>query len=437
MMSKTATAVRLPWSIATILTISKVGINSVLTILLTVVDIRREQAFSRKIQEERAELLVRGMGDVLAEHFYFNDVDALRDLASRVVESRTDIDYVQLLALDGSLLAASSKDNLQKDYPTVLAAERIGFESARSGIAIRRFKANELQVTRPIFAGANVVGVIQFGFNSVALDAELRSIIIQRIWEALALIAIGIVLSYLMARYASKPLREISASAALIGQGNLDASVPIRGARETADLGGSLAKMRDDLKTLYNDLETGVESRIFDLAEASKRLMVQVSDRKEAEESLSHRNQELEILLSLARILSRTGDYQKKCQEVLEDLARITEADQVTLRIRENEGQSLILLAAGGGDGTLPRPPKIPDNRGIAEVAWEEGEPVVVNAYDSDPRAEPTVVAQGVKSAISLPLKNGERQVLGVLIVLSLESDHFSEERVRLLTAVA
>lgn len=292
--SKMPKALRPPWSIAAVLTISMVGIIAVLMALLTVVDIRRERAFFRDDQQERGVLLVGGLTETLANHIYFNDVDALRDISSMAVQSRTDLDYIQMWAVAGSLLAASSKDNPQKEYPTFLADDSFGFESARNGISTPKFQDNQFQLTSPIYAGPDVVGIIQLGFNSAALDGELRSILIQHTWQALVLIAIGVVLSYLMARYASKPLREISASAAEIGQGNLDAPVPMRGARETAELGRSLTKMRDDLRVLYNDLEARVESRTSDLAEASGRLMVEVSERKAAEETLSHRNREME-----------------------------------------------------------------------------------------------------------------------------------------------
>ena len=143
-------------------------------------------------------------------------------------------------------MAASSKANLQKDYPTVLAAESFGSPSAQMCITARNFQGNQLQVTSPIFAGPDVVGIIQFGFNSVALDAELRSIVIQKIWQALALIAIGIVLSYSMARNASKPLRELAAAATAIGRGSLDAQLPVRGARETSRLGTALDRVETE-----------------------------------------------------------------------------------------------------------------------------------------------------------------------------------------------
>ena len=250
------------------------------------------------------------------------------------------------------------------------------------------------------------------------------------------LIAIGIVLSYLIARYASKPLREISASAAQIGQGNLDVQVPMRGARETVDLGRSLTNMRDDLKALYNDLETMVESRTSDLAEASERLMVEVADRKAAEVSLSHRNQELEILLNLARILGRAGDYEEKRQEVLEDLARITQADMVTLRVLDEEKQTLRLVASAG-EVTSKRPLNIKGDDKVAAEVFRLKSPWVASNYPATPWADPESVAQGVRSAVVLPVIAGESLDLGVVSLGSLRSSHFDEQAVRMLTAVA
>ena len=53
--------------------------------LLTVVGIRRERAFFRDDQQERGVLLVGGLTETLANHIYFNDVDALRDISSMAV----------------------------------------------------------------------------------------------------------------------------------------------------------------------------------------------------------------------------------------------------------------------------------------------------------------------------------------------------------------
>lgn len=160
MLSKLAVITRFRWGIAPILTLSMVGVIVLLMTLVTLVDIRRERGIFRDEQEERGTLLVRGTSDILADYFYFADVDALRDISARIVQSEPDVEYVQMLDPNGSLLAASSKEGGGQDYPTVFAAEPLGIVEARSGQTTHKFDGDRLEVANPISAGREVVGVL-------------------------------------------------------------------------------------------------------------------------------------------------------------------------------------------------------------------------------------------------------------------------------------
>ena len=72
----------------------------------------------------------------------------------------------------------------------------------------------------------------------------------------------------------------------------------------------------------------------------------------------------------------------------------------------------------------------------MSGIAFEKGEPVVVNDYASYPNADPARVAHGIKSAISLLLR-ADGRVVGSLNVNSKESGHFTPDRVRFLTAIS
>ena len=165
-------------------------------------------------------------------------------------------------------------------------------------------------------------------------------------------------------------------------------------------------------------------------------LTAEVSERKVAEENLSHRNQELEILLNLAGILGRAGDYKEKCQEVLENLARITEADLVTLRVVEEDQQTLTLVAAAG-EVSSDRPLNINLDDSLTASALRQKTALVVNDYPASPYARLAAVTLGIRSGVFLPLVSGENHDLGVVSVFSKQPSHFGQETVRMLTAVA
>ena len=106
---------RLRWGIGTALTVGIVAVIALVIALITVLDVRRERAISRDSFEKKGRLLAVGMNDILADYIYFADIDALQDIAKKVVESESDVDYVLISDTDGRVLA-SSKGKYPSDF---------------------------------------------------------------------------------------------------------------------------------------------------------------------------------------------------------------------------------------------------------------------------------------------------------------------------------
>ena len=68
------------WSIATLLTVSVVGLIVLLVVVMTVLDVRRARSIFRDGLEERAGLLARELHDDIGDYVYFAEVDALKAL---------------------------------------------------------------------------------------------------------------------------------------------------------------------------------------------------------------------------------------------------------------------------------------------------------------------------------------------------------------------
>ena len=81
-------------------------------------------------------------------------------------------------------------------------------------------------------------------------------------------------------------------------------------------------------------------------------------------------------------------------------------------------------------------PEALPLHKSLAGKAYAQREPVIANDYPSHPLAEPSAVAHNVKSLASLPIKAGIH-TLGVFTVLSRQPNHFTPQRVRVLSAIA
>ena len=157
-----------------------------------------------------------GLNDTMANHIYLADIDSLRKLIE-VVKSQPDITYVDVFAPDGRFLAISSQSEDQSDYATGSIDDDFGLNAAANRQTAYRFEGGGLEVATPIMIGDDSVGVIQFGFSDASLSAEIRDITLQHLWQGLVLIAVGIIFAYLIARYTTKPLRNLANAAGEIG----------------------------------------------------------------------------------------------------------------------------------------------------------------------------------------------------------------------------
>ena len=263
---------RFSLSLALVITLSTLLVVGVLMTLVTLVDIRAERDVTRDNLKQRGQLLARTLNDVLADAIYISDVDALRDFAD-VVRSQPDVEYINIFRPDGRLLV---EDDINSDgqvaYPTGTFQDDFALDAARDGETRLRFQGENLEVAGPIVAGSQVLGGVQFGFSADTLQATIRGIILRHVLQGLALVFIGTSISYAVARYVTRPLKELAVAAGGIGRGNLDTPIRPRGTTEVAELGNDLESMRVDLRRLYRGLEQLVDERTLELSGANEEL---------------------------------------------------------------------------------------------------------------------------------------------------------------------
>ena len=161
-----------------------------------------------------------------------------------------------------------------------------------------------------------------------------------------------------------------------------------------------------------------------------------VTEHVKAEEAERLRTQELQALFTVASTLVGPGDIEQKVTQVLQEIARAVEADWVTLRLFDEEDEVLRLVSSVGiGLEDLPPEPVLQLGQLLSGQAFLRAEPQVVNDYPSLPTADPGRVAQGMKSAVSLILKTGDRLV-GTVQVASKNLNYFNPQGVKFLTAI-
>ena len=152
------------------------------------------------------------------------------------------------------------------------------------------------------------------------------------------------------------------------------------------------------------------------------------------ESELEEKSRELDSLLRVARILAQPVSFKEKCQMVLRELAQITQADIVTMRL-SNQDATQLDLAARAGRATFDRQPPLAVDRSLSGLAFRTARMIVANDYPRHEAAEPTAVEQGIRSLVSLPVKIG-RNTVGVVNVASAKKDHFPPHTTRVLEGI-
>ena len=157
--------------------------------------------------------------------------------------------------------------------------------------------------------------------------------------------------------------------------------------------------------------------------------------RKETENELRLRNSELEALVKIVRTLAQPGTFEQRAQMVVEEMARVSQADAVVLRVPDEEGKYLRYVG-WWADFDLDPLERLPIDGSFSGMAYKNGEIVETDQYKTDPRAYGWAREAGIESAVFLPIKAGGR-VFGTIALTSVHQDHFIPGQVRLFGAIA
>ncbi|MBN1935530.1 MAG: PAS domain S-box protein, partial [Anaerolineae bacterium] len=197
----------------------------------------------------------------------------------------------------------------------------------------------------------------------------------------------------------------------------------------------------------------GVGNKATDYSENDVEIVSQLGDlswdiveRKQAEEALHRLNRELHAISNCNQALLRAVDE----QILLNDICRIV-CDEAGYRMawvgyaENDEARTIRPVAWAGIENGYLEQVKLTwsdteRGRGPAGTAIRSGEITYAQDFTTDPRMAPwreSALQRGYRSSITLPLKDENAQVFGVLILYSAEVNAFTSDEIQLLEELA
>jgi signal transduction histidine kinase len=196
-------------------------------------------------------------------------------------------------------------------------------------------------------------------------------------------------------------------------------------------------EMEESLRRAHDELELRVQQRTSELASANSALMSEIAERKRIEEALRLDERRLEALLELDQIPwaseSEIANY------VLDQLIRLTRSEIGTMGFLDEEEKMLTLQA--WSPGVMPQcasPAECPhfliESGGLWADSIRKREPVIVNDYAVRHEGNPGLPVGHIplRRFTSIPIFDGERIV--ALAIVGNKNEDYDQSDVRQLT---
>ena len=246
------------------------------------------------------------------------------------------------------------------------------------------------------------VGVDHWGVVVKIDEAEARAPVVRLQWRMAAvggaILAVGLVASYLLARRHARPLRQLAKAAENAAAGNLNAPIQIASNDEVGALSRAFTRMTGELARSRSDLERRIIERTRDL-EAARDLLDAFFQITTSQPDSQNIERTIDSVLAF-------------CARLGYDPAMIALVDREAGLIRG--ARAIGTLRAVVGETVRPL-----DGPDVLASVVREGRVLVIADSTVDPRCDREAVARaGIRGQIILPLI-GEKKVLGTLQVAS------------------
>lgn len=166
----------------------------------------------------------------------------------------------------------------------------------------------------------------------------------------------GIVFSFVVSRSISKPIRQLTDAAEMIGKGDLTTEIDVKSIDEVGVLAKTLTRMRGDLEASRAEIEMHSQTLERKVADRTEELEAR---RKELDEKVERLRKSEAASLNIMEDLNEAFQHQRKAEERITRqnlvLQAIREVDQLIAREKDRDnlirGACLNLIKTRGYDG--------------------------------------------------------------------------------------
>lgn len=145
---------------------------------------------------------------------------------------------------------------------------------------------------------------------------------------------------------------------------------------------------------------------------------------------------QLDELLKMARSNGFEQSFKKRMSDFLGDIARLSGVQSAVLWMPHEDGKTLREVASFTAKGhRFSVSSSLPIDGTITGETFLKKQITIINDYASHKLKDSQNVDRGMRSVLSIPLTKGD-EVYGIINLASVESDHFTPERIRIVSAV-
>jgi signal transduction histidine kinase len=268
-------------------------------ITLATFSIQQERASYHQELEDQARLLLDSVAAAMRDHLYQLQVNELSSITDVIVRDAPDITLLVFYDPKGIPLVDAETGVLFTQAVDPLGKTLV---SAPDDAVVYNWQTDQMVAGRRISLGRQPIGAISMSFSTAPLNQNIDAITRQTMTAALLIIALGVLLSFLLGRQITIPLRDLITAAEKMSAGDLQARVMLHAQDEIGKLGqafnqmaGSIQKRETDMRDLAAGLDMMVKSRTAELEERNTTLITANEQltiaRKQAEESTQLKSQ--------------------------------------------------------------------------------------------------------------------------------------------------